>query len=64
MHLLNDIWLRGQAAQQSTLQLTAYGTAFAGTTALQAMSLGLRAPQAFWSAMGRASGAKAPDADA
>lgn len=51
---LGDLWLRGQAVQASALQLAAYNAAFLGTASLQAMRLGLTAPQGFWAALARA----------
>jgi predicted flap endonuclease-1-like 5' DNA nuclease len=57
MKLAEDLWLRGQAAQASMMQLIAYNTAFAGTATIQALKLGLTAPSGFWSALGRAGSA-------
>ena len=53
MHRLDDLWLRGQAAQTSILQLAAYNAAFLGTASLQAMQLGSTAPLRFWTALSR-----------
>jgi predicted flap endonuclease-1-like 5' DNA nuclease len=49
------LWLRSQAAQQNVIQLAKYNSAFVGTAMIQAMQMGLKAPQAFWGAMARAS---------
>lgn len=54
MNIAEDMWLRGQAAQRNFLHVTSYGTAFAGTAALQALHMGLTAPRSFWAAMARA----------
>lgn len=54
MNLAEDLWLRGQAAQRSFLELTAYNAAFFSNAAVQAVELGLSAPMVFWSSMGRA----------
>ena len=55
MNLAQDMWLRGQAAQQNFVRLAAWNAAFMGTAALQTMQLSVHAPVAFWSALGRAS---------
>ena len=64
MNIAEDMWLRGQAAQRNFLHVTSYSTAFAGTAALQALTLGLSAPRSFWAAMARAAAAPVgvPDA--
>jgi predicted flap endonuclease-1-like 5' DNA nuclease len=62
MNFAEDMWLRGQAAQRNLLHVTSYSTAFAGTAALQALHLGLTAPQSFWAAMARAAAAPAAPA--
>ncbi|GAA5071840.1 hypothetical protein N0B44_13865 [Roseibacterium beibuensis] len=54
MNLAEDIWLRGQAAQRSFLELSAYNVAFLSNATVQAIELGLTAPSTFWSAIGRA----------
>lgn len=51
------IWLRSQAAQRDVLHLFAYGTAFVGTAALQAVHLGVTAPRSYWAALSRAAAA-------
>lgn len=51
------MWLRGQAAQRNLLHLFAYGTAFFGTAALQAIHLGVTAPRSCWAALSRAAAA-------
>ena len=51
------IWLRSQAAQRNVLHLFAYGTAFVGTAALQAIHLGVTAPRSYWAALSRAAAA-------
>jgi predicted flap endonuclease-1-like 5' DNA nuclease len=51
------MWLRGQAAQRNILHLYAYGTAFVGTAALQAIHLGVTAPRSYWAALSRAASA-------
>jgi predicted flap endonuclease-1-like 5' DNA nuclease len=63
MKLAEDLWLRGQAAQASMMQLIAYNTAFAGTATIQAWKLGLSAPTGFWSALGRVGAANLPPPD-
>lgn len=50
---LNDIWLRGKAAQDSLLHLAAYNAAVLGSASIQALRLGLNAPQRFWNAVAR-----------
>ncbi|AHM02645.1 NADH-ubiquinone oxidoreductase chain E [Roseibacterium elongatum DSM 19469] len=57
MNLAEDMWLRGQAAQRSILELTAFNAAFLSNATVQAMELGLTAPMTFWSAIGRAGAA-------
>lgn len=59
MHLAEDMWLRGQAAQRTFIELTAYNVAFLSTATIQAVDLGLNAPRSFWTAMGRAGGMNA-----
>ena len=54
MSFAENLWLRGQAAQQSMIHLASYNTAFMGTATLQAMHMGLHAPKSFWTALGRA----------
>lgn len=54
MTSLDDLWLRGQAAQTSILQMAAWNAAFVGTASLQAAQMGVTAPRAFWSALSRA----------
>ena len=51
---INDMWLRGLAAQHSLLQLATYNVALAGAACVQSAQMGVNAPQAFWSAMARA----------
>ncbi len=54
MTMTEAMWLRSQAAQRNVLHLVSYGTAFVGTAAIQAMTLGLTAPRSYWAALGRA----------
>lgn len=54
MFISDDLWLRGQTAQRNIQDVVNYTGAFWGTAMLQTMQMGLTAPQAFWSAMGRA----------
>jgi predicted flap endonuclease-1-like 5' DNA nuclease len=58
MNLAQDMWLRGQAAQRSLMELTAYNVAFLSNAAIQTVGLGLSAPSNFWSAMDRATARK------
>ncbi|MEJ6392264.1 hypothetical protein V8J82_03300 [Gymnodinialimonas sp. 2305UL16-5] len=60
MQTLNDMWLRGQAAQHSILQLATYNAAFVGTAGMQVMRAGWTGPQTFWAAMARATAQSAP----
>jgi len=53
MTMTETMWLRSQSAQRDFLNLLSYGTAFAGTAALQALSFSLTAPRVYWAAMGR-----------
>ena len=57
MTIAETMWLRGQSAQRDFLSLFSYGTAFAGTAALQALSFGMTAPRVYWAALGRAAAA-------
>ncbi|MEQ8366441.1 MAG: hypothetical protein RIB61_07010 [Roseicyclus sp.] len=57
MFISDDLWLRGQTAQRNIQDVVNYTGAFWGTAMLQTMQMGLTAPQAFWTAMGRAGNA-------
>ena len=54
MKLAEDIWLGSVAARNNLMAAANYSAAFYGNAAVQSWSLGLSAPQAFWSAMARA----------
>lgn len=54
MKLAEDIWLGSVAARNNLIAAANYTAAFYGNAALQSWSLGLTAPQVFWSAMARA----------
>ena len=54
MKLAEDIWLGSVAARNNLMAAANYSAAFYGNAAVQSWSLGLTAPQVFWSAMARA----------
>ncbi|WP_420397511.1 hypothetical protein [Nioella sp.] len=54
MKLAEDIWLGSVAARNNLIAAANYSAAFYGNAAVQSWSLGLTAPQVFWSAMARA----------
>ncbi|WP_306045546.1 hypothetical protein [Nioella sp. MMSF_3534] len=54
MKLAEDIWLGSVAARNNLIAAANYSVAFYGNAAVQSWSLGLTAPQVFWSAMARA----------
>jgi len=54
MKLAEDIWLGSVAARNNMMAAANYSAAFYGNAAVQSWSLGLTAPQVFWSAMARA----------
>ncbi len=56
MTMTETMWLRSRTAQQNLMTLCAYGTAFIGTAAIQALGYGLTAPRVYWTALGRAAG--------
>jgi len=63
MKLAEDFWLGSVAAQSNLIAAANYTAAFYGNAAVQSWSLGLAAPQVFWSAMARAVESSAPEAD-
>lgn len=54
MKLAGDIWLGSVAARNTLMAAANYSAAFYGNAAVQSWSLGLTAPQRFWTAMARA----------
>lgn len=54
MTLSDEIWLDSVAARNNLMAAANYTAAFYGNAAVQSLSLGLSAPQVFWSAMARA----------
>jgi len=66
MKLAEDIWLGSVAARNNLMAAANFSAAFYGNAAVQGVSLGLTAPQRFWSAMARAAeaGPLAPGPDA
>ncbi|MGI3184286.1 hypothetical protein [Nioella aestuarii] len=63
MKLAEDIWLGSVAARNNLIAAANYSAAFYGNAAVQSWSLGLTAPQVFWSAMARAFDEKPMNAD-
>lgn len=64
MKLAEDIWLGSVAARNNLIAAANYSAAFYGNAAVQSWSLGLTAPQVFWSAMARAFDDKPDNRDA
>lgn len=64
MKLAEDIWLGSVAARNNLMAAANYSAAFYGNAAVQSWSLGLTAPQVFWSAMARAFDDKPDNRDA
>lgn len=54
MKLSEDMWLGSVAARNNLMAAINFSAAFYGNAAVQSVSLGLTAPQRFWSAMARA----------
>ena len=53
MKLADDIWLGSVAARNNLMAAANYSAAFYGNAAVQSWTLGLSAPQRFWTAMAR-----------
>lgn len=63
MRLSEDIWLGSVAARNNLMAAANYTAAFYGNAAVQSWSLGVTAPQVFWSAMARAFDRTADNSD-